>query len=201
MSEVYKDGIYNQFLQGKKDLTIVDIGANIGVTTYWFSQFAKNVYSVEPSQEHFTVLTKMINFNELKNVTPLQRAIYIKRGKYPMFEGEIALSPNRSMFSLHQGVSKSGKIREMVECITIKDLFKMYKIEHVDLLKVDIEGTEVELFSHSSFKNISDKVDVIITERHSWTDRHPKQLELALKDAGFRIEKAATSADVIIARK
>jgi len=51
--------------------TIIDIGANIGVTSYYFSRFAKIVYSLEPSTEHFDILAKMVNFNKLTKFIPL----------------------------------------------------------------------------------------------------------------------------------
>jgi len=182
-AEVYKERIYAPFLMDKKDLTIVDIGSNIGITTYYFSQFAKRVVAVEPAKEHFEVLTKMVEFNELKNVTLVNKAIYMKAGEFPLFHPR---NENKTMYSLHSAIKAEEE--EVVQAITLEDLFKQEKLDHVDLLKMDIEGSETEVLSSDSFKAVSDKIDLIVVERHYWNGRNPNQLVEALKNNGFTIE-------------
>jgi FkbM family methyltransferase len=194
-SEVFKEQVYFPYLQGKKDLTIVDIGGNIGLTTFYFSHFAERVITVEPSAEHCKLIRKMVEFNKLTNVTLIQKALFIKEGEYPLFHNK-----NKTMFSLHMAVN-DGTEPEKVQTLTLEDLFKQEKINHVDLLKIDIEGSEIEVFSHSSFKNVADKIDTIVTERHAWVGRHPNQLNEALKNAGFTIQTISNDADLIVARK
>ena len=56
--EIYFDGVYIDILNGRKDMTIMDIGANIGVTVQHFQPYAKKLYAIEPSPEHFEALKK-----------------------------------------------------------------------------------------------------------------------------------------------
>ena len=56
------------------------------------------------------------------------------------------------------------------------------------LLKCDCEGSEVEIFSSISFKNVAYKIDVIVGENHSWNGRHPNQIREAMKNNGFTYE-------------
>lgn len=193
-AEVYKEQVYAPFLLGKKDLTIVDIGSNIGVTVFYFSQFAKKVVGVEPSKDHFKILSKMVEFNELKNVSLVNKAIFMENKKFPLFH-----NPNKTMFSLHSAVSDGTS--EDVEAITLEDLFKQEKLDHVDLMKLDIEGSEIEVLSHSSFKAVADKIDIIVTERHSWSGRNPHQLDEALKNNGFSVHVIPNNADLVVAQK
>ena len=51
--EIYFEGIYIDVLNQKKDLTIIDVGANIGITVQHFQPYAKKLYAIEPSREHF----------------------------------------------------------------------------------------------------------------------------------------------------
>jgi FkbM family methyltransferase len=196
LGEVYKEEVYKPFLLGKSDLTILDIGGNIGVTSFYFSHFAKRVITVEPSKEHFEVLKKMVEFNELKNVTLVNKAIFMQTGKYPLFHNQ-----NKTMFSLHMAVNDGSQKEELVDTITLEDLFKQEKIDHVDLMKLDIEGSEIEVLSHSSFKAVADKIDLIITERHQWSGRHPNQLNEALKNTGFTVEQIPSNADLVVAKR
>src|SRR3972149_1853452 len=101
LKEMYVDNVYAPFLQGKKDLTILDIGANLGVFTYYVRQFAKKIYAIEPTLEHFDLLTRMIEFNKIDNVEPINKAVYIKSGQLPLFKPV----GNKTMNSLHQNVT------------------------------------------------------------------------------------------------
>lgn len=196
LSEIYKDRVYAPFVEGKNDLVILDVGANIGMTTYYFSQFSKQVYSVEPSLEHFDVLTRMIVFNKLKNVTAINKAIHIKNGELPLWHNQ-----NKTMFSLHQAVADPNLKEEIVKTITLQGIMDEYKIENVDLMKLDVEGSETEILSHSSFKAVAPRIKTIILERHSWSGRHENQLVDALKDAGYRVGTIPTSADIVLAER
>ena len=141
-AEVYKEQVYAPFLVGRKDMTIVDIGANIGVTAFYLSHYAEKLVAVEPSKEHFELLSKMVEFNELKQIIPVNKAIYIKPGKFPLFHPKLG---NKTMYTLHTALGMEES--EEVEAITIEELFKSQGLTHVDMLKMDIEGTEVEVFS------------------------------------------------------
>lgn len=196
LSEIYRDRIFDPFVTGRKDLQILDIGANIGLTTYFFSRFAKQIYSLEPSIDHFSNLTKMIQFNNLKNVTPVNKAIFMKSGKYPLFHNK-----NKTMYSLHQAVHDNSSQPEEVETITLTDLFKEYKIDHIDIMKLDIEGSEIEIVSHSAFLEVAPKIDTIVTERHAWSGRNPNQLDEALKMAGYKVSTMPSNADIVVAQR
>lgn len=197
VAEVYKDGIYESLLRGRNGLTILDIGANIGVTSYYFSQFAKQVYSLEPSLEHFTIFTQMLQFNKIDNVKPIKKALWIENKKMP-FGGPIN---NKTMRSLHMATWEGGQPQEKVDAVTLDTLFEDEKIEHVDLMKLDVEGSEAEILAGEGFKKVSPKIDTILLETHSWSGRHPNQIVEALKNNGFIVEQVPNDASILIARK
>lgn len=66
--EIYFDGVYIDIFNQKKDMVVMDIGANIGVVTQYMRDYAKKVYSIEPSKEHFEALKKNKEFNKWDNV-------------------------------------------------------------------------------------------------------------------------------------
>ena len=65
----------------KKDLIVLDVGANIGLFTQYVSEYAKQVYSIEPSDIHSRALNKLVTFNQLKNVTTIKKHYQIKMVK------------------------------------------------------------------------------------------------------------------------
>lgn len=197
IKEIYFDRVYTPYFEGKKDLTIIDVGANVGMTSYYFSQFAKNVYSLEPSLEHFDILTQMITHNKLDNVHPINKALYMKSGKFPLFHNN-----NKTMYSLHQAVADPNLPPEEVEAITFQQLFADFSIEHVDFLKTDVEGSEVELFCSTPFKEVAPKIDIVMTEVHQWNGRNSQQLIDGFKDAGFNnVQQVKSDASILVATK
>ena len=198
--EIFKQRIYAPYLENKKDPVVLDIGGNIGLFTLYAQKYAKQVYIVEPSSEHMENIERMILFNEFKNVKPIKKAIYIEDKVFPLFHNK-----NKTMYSLHQNVNDDSSPPEQVEAVTLETLFKDEGIEHVDLMKIDIEGSEIEVLSSLGFKNVADKIDVIVGESHSWSGRHANQLKEALKFNGFSFEmlpkKDPKDADIWVAKR
>ena len=198
MAEIYKDGIYKPYLPLRKEGSLaLDIGGNLGMTSYYFSQYFDKVITLEPSTSHCDLLVKMLAVNHIQNVTVVKKAIFMENGNF-MFGGP---KDNKTMRSLHMATWDQGKPEEKVETITLEKLLEDYKIEHVNLMKIDIEGSEVEVLSHPSFKKVADKIDTIIVERHQWSGRHPNQLNEALKNAGFIVETIPNSADLLVGKR
>lgn len=196
--ELYKSRIYDPYLPVRKEGSVaLDIGANVGLVSYYLAQHFEKVYSIEPSTEHMQNLALMLNYNKLTNVIPIQKAIYIENGKFG-FGGP---KDNTTMRSLHMATWQDGKPEEQVETITLQKLFTDYKIEHVNLMKLDIEGSEIEVLSHPTFKTVAPKIDIIIIERHGWSGRHPNQLNEALKNNGFTVEQIPNNADLVVAKR
>jgi FkbM family methyltransferase len=200
MAEVYKDAIYEPYLRGKSNLNILDIGANVGVTAYYFSHFG-HVFAVEPSAEHFAILDTMIKFNRLEDkITPINKAIYIRSGKFDFYHPN-----NKTCYSLHAGVTPNpagievGK--EMVEAIPLDTLFEENKIEHIDLLKLDVEGSEFEILASEGFGKVAPKIDLIMGEIHQWANRNKQQLIDALENNNFKLEKITGEADLFVAKR
>jgi FkbM family methyltransferase len=196
MAEVYKERVYAPLLDGKSDLTILDIGANIGITANYFSQFANTVYAVEPSKEHFGCIQKMIEFNGNNIIRPINKAIYVKSGIFPLFQ-----PPNKTMRSLHMAVAQEGTPSELVECITLDQLFKENGIDHVHFMKLDVEGSEAEILGDKSFRGVAPMIDSMLVEVHNWNGRHPHQIDESLKNAGFKVRHVPNDANIVIAEK
>lgn len=198
IKEIYFDRVYASLIEGKGLKTCLDVGGNIGMTSYYFSHHFEQVITLEPSAEHFKILTEMLAYNKIENVKAINKALFIKEGEYPLFH---PLNENKTTYSLHTGVigGNQDTPSEKVQAITLKGLFEQEKIGEVDLLKLDIEGSEVEIFSHSDFKELAPRIRMIVAESHAWNGRNPNQLIDALKMAGYGIEKAVADANLIIA--
>jgi FkbM family methyltransferase len=197
LKEIYRDRIYEPFLKGKSDLVIGDLGANVGLTTHYFYPFAKKIYSVEPSREHFEVLEKMLEFNHMfDKVEPIKKATSMRNGTTTFYH-----NPNSTMFSLKQEVADLNMENEEVETITMDTFFTQNNIEKMDFLKLDIEGSECEVIMGEEFEKVADRIGSLVVEYHQWSGINPNLLITALKDYGFKVETIPSEAILIGATK
>lgn len=197
MAEVYKERVYDRYFSGKSGLTVLELGSNIGIVSYYLAQFAKIVYAVEPSKEHFDVLIHQLAFNHLTNVLPFNVAISNTDGEATFYHQQ-----NKTMFSLHPPGVDPSQATEVVKTVRLDTFFSENHIEHIDFVKCDVEGSEADIICGDAFQTVAPKIDTIFLERHSWNGRHPNQLTDALKQAGFtKIEQIPNQADLLICTK
>jgi FkbM family methyltransferase len=119
-----------------KNPVIVDIGANIGNhTIYWATQtHAKKIFSFEPMDVPAGILEKNIKLNGVEHIVQLHR---------------IALSDDDENLSVKlYKPNDLGKtqLRKGVGSVPAKKLDSIdLDVDHVDLVKIDVEGFELQV--------------------------------------------------------
>lgn len=194
--EVYKSGLYQPFIPSDpKGKSVLDVGANVGVTSYFFHNKFETVYAIEPSSDHFETLTFMLNYNKITNVKPFKFALSNKDGESQFFH-----YGNKTMNSLYGNLGEHVAVED-VKLKRLDTFFKEEKIEHIDLLKMDCEGVEYEILCGDSFANVSDKIDAVIGEVHTFSGRDPNQIKDTLEDKGFTFNWLPHDANLFYAKK
>lgn len=195
LGEIHIDKIYDPVFVGKENLTVVDVGANVGLASLYFAKYASKVIAVEPTESHYKCLSEMVRYNNLQNVIPVNLAVGSK--------SELKLlhhSKNATMNSLSPLTNDTGET-EMVKVVTLEDLFKEYKLNVIDFLKIDVEGSEMDLICSESFAKVAKQIRSLSVEYHTWTNRNVGQLVQALEKYGFNVSTLPTVADVYLATK
>jgi FkbM family methyltransferase len=119
----------------------LDIGANIG----YFSLLAANnsptikVISFEPVNDLFQKLNENISINNIKNIMSVNTAVGETNEEKELF---ISANDNLGMSSFQQPENYSGK-KEKVKVVAIDDWFKTSGLNKIDLIKLDVEGSEL----------------------------------------------------------
>lgn len=125
----------------KKNNIVFDVGANNGYYTILASKLVgKNgkVYAFEPDPQSLKLLYKNIEINNCRNVIVVESALGNKKGK--LILSQDISNPGES--SLSSKIS-GKKITVMVE--TLDQFVKKQKINKIDLIQMDVEGSELNV--------------------------------------------------------
>jgi len=132
---------------------VVDVGANVGNHTIFFSKVCKSkqVYSFEPQSNIFKILKKNVELNHMESVVELHN---IGIGKEYSFGNIIVTDEN------NYGMSRINKNEHGTIEINSLDNILGSKVNSVDMIKIDVEGMEIEVLEGA--KNILKKFKPII---------------------------------------
>lgn len=137
--------------------TIVDLGANIGLSTLYFKMaYPKaRIVAVEPDAANFAMLQR--NTERLAGVRCVQAAIWPTDGWIDLERDGLGSSG----FRANANSTGSGDTR----ALSIPTLMREHDLDRIDLLKVDIEGGEMDLFTAPDIKWL-EQVEKISLEPH-----------------------------------
>ncbi len=120
-----------------KGSVVLDIGANIGLHSIYFAQIAREgyIFSIEPSQETFRLL--LHNVDGIDNIVPINIGAADQTGIADFF-----VATDDAYSSLKDTKRKDIKQKKKILCLRLDDLFMKINLEHVDFIKIDVEGLE-----------------------------------------------------------
>lgn len=138
---------------------VFDVGANVGV--YACEQARRNatVYAFEPNPDCFRRLQKMLELNHLGS-------------QVHAFNVALGSAPGRGNLSVELGRTTSGTVvledeqTASIDVTTLDIVVPSLMVGHIDLLKIDVEGSELDVLRGSM--NTLSIVDRIVVEYHSY---------------------------------
>jgi FkbM family methyltransferase len=137
---------------------IIDGGANIGASTLWFAKKfpSAQIIAVEPEESNFKILQK--NCGALPNVKLIKAALWNKNTELKIKN----IGLGKWGFAV---VEAKPDDKKKITAIMIDNILADSGLEEIDILKLDIEGSEKELFE-SGFENWLGKTKILIIELH-----------------------------------
>jgi len=141
---------------------VVDLGGHIGTFSILVDKLTKGkatVYSYEPDEDNFRILSCNLLINNVKSVKAYNSAISNYNGKGYLKREKL----NTDAYYLDSKTNGSSNC----EVMTLKKALSKYEPITIDLLKLDIEGGEYDLFDHAeTLEFILKKVHYICMEYH-----------------------------------
>ncbi len=158
---------YGQLLKNP-DGWIIDAGANVGLAAIYFSFLypSAKILCIEPDNDNFTLLKK--NTRNYKNIITINAALWYKR--------EILNISNKFEKSAGYMIEAAAlNSPYQIKSKTVEDLINEYHLDKISLFKIDIEGSEKELFEYGAELWLP-KCDTIIVELHDWLKKGTSQV-------------------------
>ncbi|MGA1839243.1 MAG: FkbM family methyltransferase [bacterium] len=188
--EIFVMNTYNLLGFLKDAKLVVDLGANIGFASAYFSACYPDakIIAVEPLPENLKLLRKTAG-NLMNHVTIIPGAIQNKPGKIIFYWSKWWASGTtiEQIARKRQGDKRRAEHRTaqapcFVEAVTMSEILALNDTEYIDILKMDIEGAEAGLIKGSS--EWLQKVRILIGEIH---DKYinGKTVRKQLKKAGL----------------
>jgi FkbM family methyltransferase len=148
------------FLNGEYDLdlgrpsVIVDAGANVGLSTLLFANRypETRVIAIEPDPANFSMLT--LNTQSYTTVSRLQCGLWSRATQLAI------TNPTDDPWGFRVVETIDGDI----PALGVRDVMEAYRLDRIDVLKMDVEGAEREILS--TYDAWGEDVGIIIVETH-----------------------------------
>jgi FkbM family methyltransferase len=164
----------------KEDSVIIDVGG--GYTIRFAKKAIKGkVIAIEPNSENYKLLLLNIYYNDVKNVIVYKTIAYSHRGKIEFFE-------NKDVPAMSKVVTNNSNNLE-IEAITLDEITKSNELKKIDLIKIDVEGSEYEVLKGSEYTLKLTKYLIIEVSKNI------KQIFDFLEERGFIVIKLGNFTD------
>ena len=156
----------------------LDIGANIGNHSIFFSRKFKAVIAVEPVPSNCLILKSNLHLNNINNVTLIEKGLLNKNSKMAL--------DNVDPKNTNNGISeiKSGVSQALIDVVIgDEELQSMNLKEKIQLIKIDVEGRE-SLVIEGLKKTIEKDMPIIFWE--AFTKKDVDEAQSLLKIMGYK---------------
>lgn len=162
---------YGQLPQNMTASFIIDAGANVGDTSLYFAHRFRNcrIIALEPHPVFYGIAAK--------NLSPYPNVTLLKKGLWDC-EATLTLSDDATGSSVCDGKAAATEI----QTTDVSTVLQQYRADHIDILKMDIEGAERNVILNNSDSWLQ-RTSVIIVELHGSQIR--EQCTAYLKRKGF----------------
>lgn len=189
---IYEENLLNAIMSFLKDMVnlkkfdlILDVGANIGNHSLYFSNFSKQVFSYEPNPNTFELLK--FNTKNLSNINIYNIGISNKNENKFLNESNFNIGDSAIVSSDEkEDIEKNNKTLHEISSMKLDDLEHLSD-EKISMIKIDVEQHEYEVMDGAS-KLIDKNQPVLIFEHNIETSKKQTlKINKFIKEKGYVI--------------
>jgi len=183
--EVFCERVYSFSTHPK---IVVDVGAHIGIFTLYVKKVCpySQIIAVEPCPLSFRLLKLNMRLTKLSNIIVVPYALSLSRGCTTLYSGLgwRGVSTTKLEFAKH--FTKHGKTILKVPTITLDDLARSMHVTSIDLIKIDVEGAELDVLKGGS-ETLTRTKELVIAAYHTPTEAD--EIEVFLRERRFNVRR------------
>lgn len=199
-----------EFAKIKKGSIVIDVGSEYGFYAIMAGQLVGSsgkVLAIEAHPETYCVLKMNIKLHKLTDrIIPICKAVSSETGKIKLFEtispGSTSIMPRRSPFKVDGKrvytwleIAKEYNIftiirkrftpaQYIVPMDTLDNIIKEHRLEKINLIKVDVEGAELDVLKGSAMI-LEGYKPILLVELHFGLEQTPNTLYGLLKEFDY----------------
>jgi FkbM family methyltransferase len=146
----------------KSDDVVLDVGANIGLTTIHMAKLVQEkglVFAFEPIESTRKILLRNIDYNKCTNVSVLPYGLSDVNSSIIIYHNFFI---NRGAASIINKGSKNSS-SERVKLFSLDRVIDKLNLQNIDFIKIDIEGSEYKMIQ-GALKTITKYEPIICLE-------------------------------------
>lgn len=126
-------------------LSVIDAGSNIGLTSVYLSKYFPDskFIAIEPETSNFESVTFNLEVNGVKNASLVKGGVWSKNTNLTIVND---FRDQKDWSIRVEETNEEGDLK----AFSIPHLMKVYQFETIDILKIDVEGSEKEIFTGDS---------------------------------------------------
>ncbi len=173
-----------------------DVGANIGYYSVVAAARCERVYAFEPVPRLFDKLCENVELNSGVNISPHRIALAAHSRPAKFFV--VNDCENQGLSSFHES---AGADEITVEAQSLDDFVREQCVKRIDVMKVDVEGAEEQVFQGGAGILGSDRAPDIIFECHAGATSDQKLREFGYRIYEFRRQRSYEARNLFASKR
>lgn len=172
---------------------IIDAWAYTWLSTLYYTKKypEAKIIAIEPEKSNFELLRKHTKY--YSNINIINAGLWYKNSDLKIVDKNI----DKWSFSVNE---VNGKEENYIKAITIDEILNSSGFDFIDILKIDIEWSEIELF-WNNYQSWIDKVNVIVIELHDRLRKWCSKSFYSAIDIDKRIEHKEWEKIILVKKK
>jgi FkbM family methyltransferase len=157
-NEVIVKRWYDHPFPGGAPRLIIDAGANVGYASIRFAELypQADIIAIEPDRDNFELIRR--------NIAPYPRVKTLRCGVWPRTTELVIENPQAKSWAFRVREARPGE--QGFTAVGLAELAEQHPSRCIDLLKLDVEGSEKELFEDPACHRWLSRTRMIFIELH-----------------------------------
>lgn len=156
VNQINEQRFYNRYFDGLKDLTVLDLGSNIGLFALHVEPACKKIVAYEPTPSHYEKNLKLTAGTKIET-----RQVALSNT-----DGEAQFNLDSHNTTMNGLVAHHSQGTVAVKTLTLASILKTEKLKSVDIAKIDIEGSEMIALTDETVGAVKGKIKKFFVEFH-----------------------------------